>query len=138
VIVGRFGRTRSAAPHACREGGEQAAVQRARDAAPAAFARRWAASAEIDGERGRAALADLADLPLHRYPHDRLLPCVRELRNNLRACDAVNVTLAGALDAPLLTRDQRLAGAARPSGGGSSWCGARVDLAGRERTLSTQ
>lgn len=74
--------------------------------------RRYAANGEIDNDRGRAALADLADLPLHRYPHDFLLPRVWELRSNLTAYDAVYVTLAEALGAPLLTRDRRLAAAA--------------------------
>jgi predicted nucleic acid-binding protein len=74
--------------------------------------RRYAAKGEIDSERGRAALADLADFPLRRYPHDFLLPRVWDLRNNLTAYDAVYVALAEALDAPLLTRDQRLAAAA--------------------------
>ena len=74
--------------------------------------RRYAASGEIDAERGRAALIDLADLPLQRYPHDFLLPRVWDLRNNLTAYDAVYIALAEALDSPLLTRDQRLAAAA--------------------------
>ncbi len=73
--------------------------------------RRYAASREIDPERGRAALADLADFPLRRYPHGFLLPRVWELRRNLTAYDAVYVALAEALDAPLLTRDRRLAAA---------------------------
>ena len=74
--------------------------------------RRYAAKGEIDSIRGRAALADLADFPFRRYPHDFLLPRVWDLRNNLTAYDAVYVALAEALDAPLLTRDQRLAAAA--------------------------
>lgn len=74
--------------------------------------RRFAAGGEIDGARGRAALDDLADFPLRRYPHDFLLPRVWELRHNLTAYDAVYVALAEALDAPLLTRDRRIAGAA--------------------------
>lgn len=74
--------------------------------------RRYAASGEIDGERGRAALADLADFPVHRYPHDVLLPRIWDLRHNLTAYDAAYVALAEALEAPLLTRDQRLATAA--------------------------
>ncbi len=74
--------------------------------------RRYAARGEIDGERGRAALVDLADLPVRRYPHDFLLPRIWDLRNNLTAYDAAYVALAEALDAPLLTRDQRLAGTA--------------------------
>jgi len=74
--------------------------------------RRYAAKGEIDSKRGRAVLADLADFPFRRYPHDFLLPRVWDLRNNLTAYDAVYVALAEALDAPLLTRDQRLAAAA--------------------------
>jgi predicted nucleic acid-binding protein len=73
--------------------------------------RRYAANGEIDDRRGRAALGDLADFPLHRYPHDFLLSRVWDLRNNLTAYDAVYVALAEALDAPLLTRDRRLAAA---------------------------
>ena len=74
--------------------------------------RRYAASGEIDNDRGRAALGDLADLPLHRYPHDFLLQRIWDLRNNFTAYDAVYVALAEALDSPLLTRDPRLAAAA--------------------------
>jgi predicted nucleic acid-binding protein len=74
--------------------------------------RRYAANGEIDDARGRAALADLADFPLHQYLHDFLLPRVWGLGNNLTAYDAVYVLLAEVLDAPLLTRDRRLAGSA--------------------------
>jgi predicted nucleic acid-binding protein len=74
--------------------------------------RRYAAGSEIDSERGRMALTDLADLHLRRYPHDLLLPRIWDLRNNLAAYDAAYVALAEALDAPLLTRDRRLAAAA--------------------------
>jgi predicted nucleic acid-binding protein len=73
--------------------------------------RRYAAGGEIEGARGRAALDDLADFPLRRYPHDFLLPRVWDLRHNLTAYDAVYVALAEALDASLLTRDRHLAGA---------------------------
>lgn len=82
------------------------------DVEVAQVVRRYAANGEIDNERGRAALVDLADLPVRRYPHDFLLPRVWDLRNNLTAYDAVYVALAEALDAPLLTRDRRLAAAA--------------------------
>jgi predicted nucleic acid-binding protein len=74
--------------------------------------RRYAANGEIESERGRMALVDLADFPVRRYPHDFLLPRVWDLRNNLTAYDAVYVALAEALAAPLLTRDRRLAAAA--------------------------
>jgi predicted nucleic acid-binding protein len=79
------------------------------DVEVAQVVRRYAASGEIDVERGRMALDDLADLPLRRYPHDFLLPRVWDLRNNLTAYDAMYVALAEVLDAPLLTRDKRLA-----------------------------
>lgn len=74
--------------------------------------RRYAAGGEIDSERGRAALVDLADFPLRRYPHDYLLPRIWSLRSNLTAYDAAYVALAEVLDAPLLTRDQSLAATA--------------------------
>lgn len=79
------------------------------DVEVAQVVRRYAANGEIDAERGRMALADLTDFPLHRYPHDVLLPRVWDLRNNLTAYDAMYVALAEVLDAPLLTRDKRLA-----------------------------
>jgi predicted nucleic acid-binding protein len=81
------------------------------DVETAQVLRRYAAGGEIDGDRGRAALDDLADFPLRRYPHDFLLPRVWALRHNLTAYDAVYVALAEALGAPLLTRDRRLAAA---------------------------
>lgn len=74
--------------------------------------RRYAATGQIAPGRCRDALSDLSDFPLHRYPHDVLLPRVWELRANLTAYDAVYVALAEALDARLLTRDRRLADAA--------------------------
>jgi predicted nucleic acid-binding protein len=73
--------------------------------------RRYVAAGEADASRGRDALTDLDDLALTRYPHDFLLPRVWELRNNLSAYDAVYIALAEALDAPLVTRDQKLANA---------------------------
>jgi predicted nucleic acid-binding protein len=82
------------------------------DVEVAQVVRRYAASREIEVERGRMALQDLADLPLRRYPHDFLLPRVWDLRNNLTAYDAVYVALAEVLDVPLLTRDKRLAASA--------------------------
>ena len=78
--------------------------------------RRYAAAGQIEPGRCRDALSDLSDFPLHRYPHDVLLPRVWDLRHNLTAYDA----LAEVLDAPLLTRDRRLATA--------SGHRARVDL----------
>ena len=47
--------------------------------------------------------------PILRYPHQPLTSRIWELRDDLTAYDAAYVALAGALDAPLLTRDARLA-----------------------------
>ncbi len=71
--------------------------------------RRYAATGQIEPARCRDALDDLQDFSLHRYQHDVLLPRVWELRHTLTAYDAVYVALAEVLDAPLLTRDRRLA-----------------------------
>lgn len=73
--------------------------------------RRYAGGGEIDSERGRAALSDLVDFPIRRYPHGFLLPRAWEIRSNLTAYDAVYVALAEALDATLVTRDRRIAAA---------------------------
>lgn len=75
--------------------------------------RRYVARGELSDERGRQALDFLALFPLTRYVHEPLLGRMWELRENLTAYDAVYVALAEGLQAPLLTRDARLAGAPR-------------------------
>jgi predicted nucleic acid-binding protein len=82
--------------------------------------RRLAASGRVDPERGRMAIADLADFPMQRHSHDLLLKRIWTLRQSLSAAEAAYVALAEALDAPLLTRDRRLAG--------SAGHGARIEL----------
>jgi predicted nucleic acid-binding protein len=94
------------------ESGETVHAPHLLDVEVAQVLRRYAATGQVDQERCRMALADLAEFPFRRYPHDVLLPRVWELRNNLTAYDAVYVALAEALDALLLTRDRRLAAAA--------------------------
>lgn len=79
------------------------------DVEVARVVRRYAARRDIGVELGRAALDDLADFPMRRYPHLSMLPRVWELRHNLSAYDAVYVALAEAVDAPLVTLDGRLA-----------------------------
>jgi predicted nucleic acid-binding protein len=56
-------------------------------------------------------MANLADLRIQRYAHYPLMDRIWVLRANLSAYDAAYVALAEALDAPLLTRDKRLASA---------------------------
>lgn len=73
--------------------------------------RRYARGREVSSERCRTALHDLVNFPLIRHPHVILLDRIWELRDSLTAYDAAYVALAEALDAPLLTRDERLAAA---------------------------
>jgi predicted nucleic acid-binding protein len=73
--------------------------------------RKYTARGDIAAATGRAAVADLANLRLYWHSHELLLPRVWELRANLTAYDAVYVALAEALDAPLVTRDRRIAAA---------------------------
>ena len=56
-------------------------------------------------------MGDLADLPITRFDHEPLLERVWALKDNLTAYDATYVALAEALDAPLITRDKKLAAA---------------------------
>jgi predicted nucleic acid-binding protein len=71
--------------------------------------RRYERTGRASAERCRAALADLGEFPLIRHPHEIFLGRIWELRHSLTTYDAAYVALAEALDAPLLTRDQRLA-----------------------------
>ena len=94
------------------DSGDTLAAPHLVDAETAHILRRYARAGEIGDRRGREALADLADLPIRRFPHIFLLPRVWDLRHNLTVYDAVHVALAEALDAPLVMRDRRLARAA--------------------------
>jgi len=72
--------------------------------------RRYCATGQLHPERGGQAIADLADLPVRRYPHTPLLERIWQLRTGITAYDAAYVALAETLGAPLVTRDRRLAG----------------------------
>ena len=71
--------------------------------------RRQSLHGTLSLERSNQALDDLANIMFVRYPHTSLMERIWELRNNLSAYDAAYVALAEALDAPLVTRDARLA-----------------------------
>jgi predicted nucleic acid-binding protein len=80
----------------------------------ASVLRRQLRSGEIDLRRAALALTDLAALPLRRASHKPLLARCWELRDNITPYDAAYVALAEALEAILLTGDERLARAPGP------------------------
>lgn len=81
--------------------------------------RRFVRSGEVSEERATAVVSDLAHVRLVRYPHGPLRGRIWELRDELTAYDAAYLTLAEALDEPvLLTGDSGLAVRARESLGG--------------------
>jgi predicted nucleic acid-binding protein len=63
----------------------------------------------LDSGRARAALAEVPLLRIKRYPHTPFLDEIWALRETLTAYDAAYIVLAEALDAPLVTTDERLA-----------------------------
>lgn len=71
--------------------------------------RRYTAAGELTPQRGFLAIEDLMEFRFTRYSHEILLPRIWELRANMTAYDAAYVALAEVLDAPLLTRDAKLA-----------------------------
>lgn len=79
----------------------------------AVLRRRWLAGT-ISERRFEAAIADLEQLGLIRYPTMPLMRRAFGLRDNLTAYDASYVALAGLLGCELLTGDGRLAGASGP------------------------
>jgi predicted nucleic acid-binding protein len=76
----------------------------------AVLRKRWMAG-DLSKNRFSAAIDDLEDLELARYPALPLMRRAFELRDNVTAYDAVYVALAERLDCPLVTADQRLAAA---------------------------
>jgi predicted nucleic acid-binding protein len=71
--------------------------------------RRFCATGQLRAARGDQAIAELADLPVRRYPHTPLLGRIWQLRTGITVYDAAYVALAETLRAPLVTRDRRLA-----------------------------
>ena len=65
----------------------------------------------LTGDQVATALQLFGLLEIDRYPHVPLSPRVWELRSELSAYDATYVALAEALEATLVTTDQRVAGA---------------------------
>lgn len=75
--------------------------------------KRWLAGTVTD-ERFAAAVDDLTQLELERYPTLRFMRRAFELRSNVTAYDSAYVALAEELGCDLLTADQHLASATGP------------------------
>lgn len=69
----------------------------------------------LDATAARQAVEDLRDWPGERFSHRGLLERAWDLRDTVRSWDALYVALAEALDATLLTLDERLARAEGPT-----------------------
>ncbi|HXG57888.1 MAG TPA: type II toxin-antitoxin system VapC family toxin [Thermoanaerobaculia bacterium] len=71
--------------------------------------RRYRLRERLPAGRAMQAVSDFADLRIERHPHRPLRERIWELHRHLTAYDAAYVALSEALDAPLLTLDERLA-----------------------------
>ena len=65
--------------------------------------RRLVRAGEVSPDRAAVAIADLADLDLHRHPHIDLVTRAWKLRENVTAYDAMYIALGEALEAPFVT-----------------------------------
>ena len=70
--------------------------------------RRHELSGLVSSDQAAQVHADLLDLPIDLFPYESVAPRVWQPRHNLTSYDATYVALAEALDAPLITLDQRL------------------------------
>ena len=112
-VIGDDGADGRRARHEVRSAGEMSAPDLVDVETLAVLRKRWLAGT-ISERRFAAALDDLDDIELDRYP---TLPLVRrgfDLRANVTAYDAMYVALAEALRCELLTSDRRLAAASGP------------------------
>jgi predicted nucleic acid-binding protein len=73
--------------------------------------RRLVRQGTLAPRRAVEAIEDMAALRIARYPPVLLLQRIWRLRQNLTAYDAAYVALAEELQAPLITRDRRIAAA---------------------------
>lgn len=78
-----------------------------------AVLRRGRLRGEIGAERAAGAVKDLGDVSLALFPAMPLRERAWELRDSMTTADALFVALAERLSEPLITKDRRLAKAAR-------------------------
>lgn len=70
--------------------------------------RRYSHHRILTNHRATQAMEDFLDFPLTRYPHQPLLSRIWELRENFTSYDAAYISLAEALEIPLVTCDAKL------------------------------
>ena len=73
--------------------------------------RRLVREGAVSPKRAEEAIEDMATLRITRYAPVLLVQRIWRLRQNMSAYDAAYVALAEKLQAPLITRDQRIASA---------------------------
>ena len=112
-VVGDDGGDGDRARREVRAGGDMAAPDLVDVETVAVLRRRWLAKA-ISESRFVAAIDDLEDLGIDRYPTLGFMRRAYELRNNITAYDAAYVALAEILECELLTADERLSKAVGP------------------------
>jgi predicted nucleic acid-binding protein len=112
-VVGDDGTDGQRARLEFRNAGDVAAPDLADVETVAVLRKRWIAGTVSD-QRFAAAVEDLEQLDLDRYPALRFMRRAYELRANVTVCDSAYVALAETLGCELLTADQRLANASGP------------------------
>lgn len=106
-VVGDDGATGTAARARLATAGEASVPDLADVETVAVLRKRWLAGT-MTARRFKAAIDDLADLPMERYPTGPLMGRAYELRANVTAYDASYIALAEVLACPLVTGDARL------------------------------
>jgi predicted nucleic acid-binding protein len=99
ALIREFGETTLHLPHLA-------------DVETASVLRAHVRAGRLSAARAASALEDLRDFPATRWPASVLLTRMWALRDNVTAYDATYIALSEALNATLVTADQRLARAA--------------------------
>lgn len=113
-VVGDDGPEGHEARREVRAAGELAAPDLVDVETVAVLRKRWLAGSIADA-RFAAAISDLEDIELDRYPVLRFMRLAWELRGNVTPYDAAYVALAEILGCELWTADRRLAKAPGPA-----------------------
>ena len=112
-VVGDDGSDGQRARLEFRNAGDVAAPDLADVETVAVLRKRWIAGTVSD-RRFAAAVDDLGQLDIDRYPTLRFMRRAYELRANVTVYDSAYIALAETLGCELLTADQRLANASGP------------------------